>query len=598
MKTLKDDISNVTNGTVSKEKNSYQDNVELKTVVPDGGWGWVVCCSCLFGNMTMGGIFMSYGILLPNLKENFRQGTVIISFIGSVMTSLAFGIGPLVAILTNRFGLRTVFMTGSVLSSLALLASTFSTNSYVLLLTYGVCGGLGLALIMLPTNIGCNYYFDKKRALATGISKTGVTIGGFIFPPLIDLLLESYNWKVVVYVYSGIAFISCFFGAMIRPLELIAVRKKGDDENENGIDTSKHTKTYDKILSLRNSKKDHYGENEIVSPDSDNSKKKKIPNTNSEWQDPTHFDQISQRRSSIVQMHEYIKENQQGPTELIFAPKQRRGSKVFLPALAKSNTFYDGSINDENNYTVPEAKENQSSTLENQTPMQRRYSTVNLEIFDEKPKEKHHSKKITEYFDLTFWKNPAMICLLLSRFFGNISMSTFYMYLPSILLEKDISMAQASIMLTVVNIVNTIFRVSFGALMDHPKINCLLLNGLTFILGGVAVCVFPFINNYSILMVLGGINGAMIATYPVCLSVALGQMLETDKLASVAGKLSVGMGLGSLVGPVFGGYIFDYTQNVKMISFYNASAYFLTSLFACMSALLHRRSLKHTYSDK
>ena len=226
--------------------------------------------------------------------------------------------------------------------------------------------------------------------------------------------------------------------------------------------------------------------------------------------------------------------------------------------------------------------------------MQRRYSTVNLDIFDEKPKEKNHLKKMVECFDFTFWKNPAMICLLLSRFFGNISMSTFYMYLPSILLEKDISMAQASIMLTVVNIVNTIFRVSFGALMDHPKINCLLLNGFTFILGGLAVCVFPFFKNYWILMVLGGINGAMIATYPVCLSVALGQMVETDQLASVAGKLSVGMGLGSLVGPVLAGYIFDYSQNVKMISFYNASAYFLTSLFACMSALLHRRSLKHT----
>ena len=81
----KSSVLKANNNTIAKDLKSNHADVELKTIVPDGGWGWVVCCSCLFGNMTMGGIFMSYGILLPNLKENFQQGTVIISFIGSIM---------------------------------------------------------------------------------------------------------------------------------------------------------------------------------------------------------------------------------------------------------------------------------------------------------------------------------------------------------------------------------------------------------------------------------------------------------------------------------------------------------------------------------
>ena len=125
-------VTKNTNGTMANIQNTCNADVEAKAIVPDGGWGWVVCCSCLFGNITMGGIFMSYGILLPSLKENFHQGTVIISFIGSVMTGLAFLLGPLVAILTNRLGLRPVFMMGSILSGLALLASTFSFNAYIL----------------------------------------------------------------------------------------------------------------------------------------------------------------------------------------------------------------------------------------------------------------------------------------------------------------------------------------------------------------------------------------------------------------------------------------------------------------------------------
>ena len=587
-------VTKNTNGTMANIQNTCNADVEVKAIVPDGGWGWVVCCSCLFGNITMGGIFMSYGILLPSLKENFHQGTVIISFIGSVMTGLAFLLGPLVAILTNRLGLRPVFMMGSILSGLALLASTFSFNAYILLLTYGVCGGLGLSLIMLPTNIGCNYYFDKKRALATGISKTGVTIGGFIFPPLIDLLLESFNWKVVVYVYSTIAFISCFFGALIRPLELKEVRKEGREIDENGVDTGQDYKNGGRRLTLGDIFTKEENEDACnIAADNFTSEPTSTIRRNSAFQQNSKLDQKSQRRSSLAQVHSFVEDNLQGPTELVFQPKTRRGSKIFLPALAKSNTFYDGSLNEKNDNPILASNGKQSLANENKPSMQRKYSVVNLVVFEKDSKRKNCFKKIIEFVDLTFWKNPAMLCLFLSRFFGNISMSTFYMYLPSILLEQDISLAQASIMLTVVNIVNTIFRVSFGALMDHPKINCLLLNSFTFVIGAVIVCIFPFFKSYSMLMVLGGINGAMLATYPVCLSIAIGQMVPTEKLPSVAGKLSFGMGIGSLIGPVLGGFIFDYSKNPMMLSFYNAAAYFLTAIFACASALLHRRSVKN-----
>ena len=45
-----------------------------------------------------------------------------------------------------------------------------SPNVPLLMLTYGVIGGFGLGLIYLPAVVAVGYYFESKRALATGIS--------------------------------------------------------------------------------------------------------------------------------------------------------------------------------------------------------------------------------------------------------------------------------------------------------------------------------------------------------------------------------------------------------------------------------------------
>ena len=39
---------------------------------------------------------------------------------------------------------------------------------FLLQMLYGVLGGFGLGLIYLPAVVAVGYYFDSKRALATG----------------------------------------------------------------------------------------------------------------------------------------------------------------------------------------------------------------------------------------------------------------------------------------------------------------------------------------------------------------------------------------------------------------------------------------------
>ena len=72
---------------------------------------------------------------------------------------------------------------GAIFSCLSIVLSTFSPNVGVLMLTYGIMGGFGVGCIYLPAVVACGYYFEKRRALATGLfSVFSLQCASFKFP--------------------------------------------------------------------------------------------------------------------------------------------------------------------------------------------------------------------------------------------------------------------------------------------------------------------------------------------------------------------------------------------------------------------------------
>lgn len=79
--------------------------------------------------------------------------------------------------------------------------------------------GIGFGAMYLPSIVMVGFYFDQKRALATGIAVCGSGIGTFVFAPLGSLLLESYGWKGANIILAGIILNGIVCGAVFRPLE-------------------------------------------------------------------------------------------------------------------------------------------------------------------------------------------------------------------------------------------------------------------------------------------------------------------------------------------------------------------------------------------
>lgn len=110
----------------------------------------------------------------------------------------------MVSALTNKYGCRAVCIAGSIIGCAAFVLSTFSPNVNILMLTYGVMGGLGFGLIYLPAVVCVGYYFETKRSLATGIAVCGSGFGTFAFAPLATMLLEKYDWRGANLILAGL----------------------------------------------------------------------------------------------------------------------------------------------------------------------------------------------------------------------------------------------------------------------------------------------------------------------------------------------------------------------------------------------------------
>jgi len=56
--------------------------------------------------------------------------------------------------------------------------------------------GIGFGFMYLPSIVMVSFYFDKRRALATGLAVCGSGVGTFVLAPFFNFIVSEYGWKV------------------------------------------------------------------------------------------------------------------------------------------------------------------------------------------------------------------------------------------------------------------------------------------------------------------------------------------------------------------------------------------------------------------
>ena len=197
---------------------------------PDGGWGWVVMISAFFCCLTLDGICYVFGVFLDPLKEDFDGDNATISAVGSVLGGVIQLVGPFVALLVNILGMRITCIIGSVIAAAGFFFSTFVYDVYLLVVLFGVVAGTGLGLMYVPAVVSVGYYFDKRRALATGVVCSGSGAGTFILAPIASALLNYFgSWRGAMKVFAGLCLACSLCGLAMKPLPKRPAKKEPED---------------------------------------------------------------------------------------------------------------------------------------------------------------------------------------------------------------------------------------------------------------------------------------------------------------------------------------------------------------------------------
>jgi len=158
-------------------------------------YGWIVVFTATFILMVYAISMYSRGIFLTSLTEwfNWTRGDVSGAYSLSMIITglLAFISGRL----TDRFGPRIVLtFLGLLVGGGLLLMSTVSSIVHVYLI-WALMIGVGGSCSFTPIASTLPKWFTKRRGLVIGITFAGVSLGGIIWPPVVERLIANIGWQ-------------------------------------------------------------------------------------------------------------------------------------------------------------------------------------------------------------------------------------------------------------------------------------------------------------------------------------------------------------------------------------------------------------------
>ncbi|MCJ1359063.1 MAG: hypothetical protein MMC33_009063 [Icmadophila ericetorum] len=170
---------------------------------PDGGRkAWLVifgsfcCLFCSFGWINCIGVFQTY--YQTHELSQYTPSTV--AWITSLETFMMFLGGPFFGYIYDCYGPRYLLLAGTFLHVFGLMMASISTQYYQFILAQGICSPIGASAIFYPAVSSSSTWFFRRRALALGVVASGSSLGGVIFPILVQRLIPQigFPWTMRV----------------------------------------------------------------------------------------------------------------------------------------------------------------------------------------------------------------------------------------------------------------------------------------------------------------------------------------------------------------------------------------------------------------
>ncbi|XP_038077330.1 monocarboxylate transporter 12-like [Patiria miniata] len=180
-----------------------------------GRTGWFVVLALWTRLFILVGIYKAIGMMIPLLQVQFDTTTWILGWITSIIGAPA-GLAGIFAKPIGRYlGPGNAVMLCGAMISVSVIIASFATSpvqlACVFVLLLGT--GFGISGVLIKEAIGrC---FNKNYATATGIARTGDSIGLFVCAPAAQIFLDVYGWRGATLLIGAISmhFVAC--GALL-----------------------------------------------------------------------------------------------------------------------------------------------------------------------------------------------------------------------------------------------------------------------------------------------------------------------------------------------------------------------------------------------
>ncbi|KAK0226617.1 MFS general substrate transporter [Armillaria fumosa] len=177
--------------------------------------GWLTVCGaslvamCTFGNIQSFGVYQAY--YTQTLLAGSSPSKI--SWIGSVQLCLQFTIGIFSGKLFDQGYFHSLMISGTFLFlfSSFMLSLAKPHEFYQFLLAQGLGMGMGMGCMFLPALSIMSHYFRKRRAVAMGIVVASGSVGGVIYPIILNKIFPreglGFPWAVRFIAFINIAFL-------------------------------------------------------------------------------------------------------------------------------------------------------------------------------------------------------------------------------------------------------------------------------------------------------------------------------------------------------------------------------------------------------
>ncbi|GFU21503.1 monocarboxylate transporter 14 [Nephila pilipes] len=535
---------------------------------PDGGWGWMVVLGSFMCNVIVDGIIFSYGLFLPELSRDLNESKGTLAWVGSLLAGFYLIAGPIVSGLANTYGTRPVTIIGTVVSSISFAVASFSPSVEYLCLAFGVFGGIGFGFIYLPAVVTVGFYFDRRRAFATGLAVCGSGVGTFIMAPLVQYLLVTFDWRGTMLILAGIVLNCAFFGALFRPLQTPVPKKIVED-----IPKGTKPPVLKRIRELREPHRERWDsagslpaipQASVSLPEISCMGKKIDSNplisSDNNSPPPSYSDVVEadeEERYAFLQTPPPPAVRNSiscVPPQQTTKPRRSRyvlraettrpfyrqdilysASLLHLPEFKKSNndlSLYAASVTKIPQEPIPEASGCLSPAMKD---------------------------TFRQMLDISLLKSPTFLLLGAGGFLTLAGFFVPFMFVVDRAVQQGITLEEATYILPVIGLTNTIGRVFCGWISDRPNLNALTINNGALIIGGLATALSTCVNTISFLLAYGALFGFCIGCFATLRSIVIVELLGLERLTNAFGLLLLFQGIASIIGAPVAGMFYDVT---------------------------------------